>query len=477
MVERGLTSTRQWLVALGVLLGACVIGALLPWYVQKMGDGAARLAALPVLLLLGFLLAVDRKFLLLLIILFRASADLLFENTKLSFGGVQTGVGGLVNLFVLMIAVLLVMEKPDAVPRKTILVMWAAFLLTALMGVAASPVKAEALKVFLALLSYLAIFVSAFYFVNSSRDFGACVRIVLWSSAIPVLYSFVDAAMGIQSSGIEGFRLKSTFTHPNIFACYLTLVIALVLYAMKSARMALGPAKRHWLGAYLALLLFLLVLTKTRSAWIATFVVFVLYALFFERRYLAYLMLLPVAAAILPGVGARLRDLDEHNQFAQFAALNSFEWRRLIWETGLEWMRPARYLLGYGLDAFRHYSPQFFPLAGNFNPGAHNVYVQWLFEVGVVGLCALTWLFGTLAWRIKGMLQFDRLGAFIALSLLAAYLTISFSDNMFWYLAFNWYFWFVLGAACAAVTRAGTEGREAGGARSGVQAAGAGAGA
>ncbi len=457
MVERELIANRYWVTALAVLLLACGIGAFLPMYVLKMGDGVARLAALPALLLLGFLLVIDRKRLLLLIILFRASADLLLESTKLSFGGVQTGVGGLINAFVLMIALLLFLEKPALVPRKAIMVMWSAFLLTALVGVAAAPVKSEAIKIYLALVSYLAVFVSAFSFVASGRDFRVCVRIVLWSSAIPVLYSLVDLALNAHAGGAYGVRLRSTFMHPNIFACYLTVIIALVLYALKSPAFGLNPGRRSWLAAYLLLLLVLLLLTKTRSAWIATLLMFVLYGLFFERRYLAYLIVAAACAMLIPSVQERLLDLEGRNQFAQYATLNSFAWRRLIWETGLQWMRPDHYLIGYGLDSFRYYSPQFFPLAGRFNPGAHNIYVQWLFEVGVIGLASLAWLFASLAWRLRAMLHFDRLGGFVALSLLAAYLTIAASDNMFWYLAFNWYFWFVLGAACATIVRVEAE--------------------
>jgi hypothetical protein len=31
------------------------------------------------------------------------------------------------------------------------------------------------------------------------------------------------------------------------------------------------------------------------------------------------------------------------------------------------------------------------------------------------------------------------------------YLIVSFSDNMFRYLVFNWYFWFIVGGACSLV--------------------------
>lgn len=45
----------------------------------------------------------------------------------------------------------------------------------------------------------------------------------------------------------------------------------------------------------------------------------------------------------------------------------------------------------------------------------------------------------------------DRLGAFVAMILIVGYLISSLSDNMMAYLAYGWYFWFTIGAACAVV--------------------------
>jgi O-antigen ligase len=108
-------------------------------------------------------------------------------------------------------------------------------------------------------------------------------------------------------------------------------------------------------------------------------------------------------------------------------------------------------VLGYGLDSFRQYSVTFFPLANpaDIGPGAHNVYVQLFFELGVLGLIAFFWLFGRLASWLRSLATTDRLGSVIASGLTLAYLVASVSDNMFSYLSFNWYFWFLQGAACA----------------------------
>ncbi|MFY0100015.1 hypothetical protein ABTQ08_21355, partial [Acinetobacter baumannii] len=81
-------------------------------------------------------------------------------------------------------------------------------------------------------------------------------------------------------------------THPNILAFYLTLIISLGLYVLKSPTFKLSQLQRFAFTGYLGVLMVLLLLTQTRSAWAAVLVLFVLYGLMFERRYLIYLLVL-----------------------------------------------------------------------------------------------------------------------------------------------------------------------------------------
>ncbi|NMM39123.1 MAG: O-antigen ligase family protein [Glaciimonas sp.] len=449
MGKRLLLTTEQFSVATIILI-AILVGLSLPAYVGAMDDSIARSMALPALLFLGLLLLYSRILLLMLILLFRSSGDVIFESTRVSLGAIQIGVGGLINVFVILIALLLVIEKPSIVPKK-MLTIWVPFLVLALAGVVISPVKGDAIRVLLALISYFAIFVSAFYVVRSPDDFKRCVRLILWSSVLPATYALVDIALHGGTGGPNGARLQSTFSHPNIFAFYLTLVVSLGFYVLKSDTITLSKGNKLVLTAYTFLMLALLMLTQTRSAWIACFSLFAAYGLFFERRYLLYLFLAPLFALLIPSVRDRLLDLGSGNEVVQYAKLNSFAWRVYLWESAFNWMRPANYLLGYGLDSFQHYSPTFFPLAGKTNFNAHNLYVQWIFELGALGLFAYLWLFGCLLWLLRKMLPINKLGGFILILLVIQYLMVSFSDNMAAYLAFNWYFWFIAGSACAVV--------------------------
>ncbi|NMG46096.1 hypothetical protein GPA22_20460 [Aromatoleum toluvorans] len=431
----------------GALIVALAVGLALPLYADAMAGNPVRLLALPALLVLAIIFLYDRLVLLALVLLLRAAGDLVFESTRVDLGGLAIGFGGLVNAFVILIAVLLVAARPERFPRR-IASAWAGFLVVALVGVALAPNLGDAVRTYLGLLSYFAVFVSAFYFVKGEGDFKVCVKLVLLSSLLPVAYGLAELAMhGL--GGLQAFRMKSTFAHPNIFAFYLTLVLLVSLYALKSPAVRLTPLRRVLLTAYVPLLLGELLLTQTRSAWVACFAIFALYALLFERRYLVYLLLAPALALMVPGVRERVLDLGSGNEVVQYAKLNSFAWRLQIWEFGLRWIRPENLPLGYGLGAFKHFAPVFFPYSGGVNFGAHNIYVQILFELGAIGLAAFAWLVARLFASLRHMAAVDRLGAFVAIALVVEYLIISASDNILSYLAFNWYVWFVLGAACA----------------------------
>lgn len=442
----------ELLPILSCLAVAVLAGAAMPLYGMAMGESVAKLLVLPAALALLFLLIFNRMLLLTLILLFRASGDVVLETTRFAIGGYAIGVGGLINACVCLIAVLIVLQHKERINWPGVKI-WLPFLCVFYAGVLYSPTPGDAIRLALAISSYFAVFMAAYFYVQSVDDLARCFRIVLWSSVIPVLYAFVDLATNQGAMGLHGFRLQSTFTHPNILAFYLILVIAVLLYAVKSERFEVSPPMRKALWAYMFLIVGLLLMTKTRSAWVACFAMFVLYALMFERRYLVYLTLAAVAALFVPAVQERLLDLGAVNPFDPYARLNSFAWRQLIWEDGLRWMEPVRYVFGYGVSGFAHYSPGFFSMSGGTRFGAHNVYVQLFFDLGIVGLMAYLALLWGLFRAICRVAAQDRLGAFVAAALIVQYAIISGSDNMLSYLAYNWYVWFVTGAAVAVVAR------------------------
>lgn len=441
---RYLSDNQTGILPILFLGGAALAAGIgIPIYVGEFGDSTAAMFALPMLLLLSALFVVNRTWLLLLILITRAAADIVLESTRSS----GIGAGALINACVILLTLTLVFEKPKAAPG-VMLRPWLPFFLTALYGVAMSPEIGDAARLCLTWLSNLAVFVAAFHVVKTPDDFRFFVRLILWSSALPALYALYDIATNFGGAG--EFRLQSTFTHPNIFAFYLMLVVSLGFYMIKSRPP--GQAVRHaFLGAYLLFLVGLLILTQTRSAWLACFAVFFAYGLMFQRRYLLYLALAAALGLLIPAVRDRVVDLASADVVAHQAKMNSFAWRVALWDAALQWMEPIRYAFGYGIGAFRENAPVFFAQGDGIRWDAHNVYVQWFFDLGAIGLVAYLWIHARLLYLLRPLLRIDRLLGFVIIALIASYLFVSLSDNMMFYLVFNWYFWFTVGAACAIV--------------------------
>lgn len=440
---RAFDALRRYWAVLAILLLGGLLGAFLPIYSEMTSGSLSALVAVPALLLLMCCIAYDRKFLLIMILLLRASGDVFLESTR---------IGGLINVAVVMLATLLVLEQPRLFPRRY-LAPWALFLALCVFGVVMSPLKFEALRVLIAQMSYFSMFVAAFYMVRKPEDLQYYMKVLLASSVIPVLYSAVDFALHHNENGGGGYRIRSTFSHANIFAFYLTLMIGLTFYMFKQATARRDQFWRScgW-ALYLLVLLGLLVGTRTRSAWLACFLMFFVYAIFFERKYFIYMLLAGVVGMFLPGVADRLTDLASGNQVGTYAKLNSYAWRVYLWESGLNWMAPRDFVLGRGLQAFKDQVVYFFPLASGVHWNAHSVYVQLIYETGIVGLLFYLRLYYAALRQLFGMIKLDRMAAFVVLMAVFNFLLAAYSDNLLDYLNFNWYLWFLIGAGCAYVS-------------------------
>lgn len=432
-------SNNLLLVVLFVL--ASIFG-LLTAVLSEFIDNPLKLVAIPILIALLFLYFYNRSYLMLLIILSRASLDPL-----LTWSGV--GLGGALNILVISICILFLFSKSD-VARAPFFRMWFPFLFLVMFSVLYSPDKIYSFRFTLLLLSYCVLFIIPFYLVRSVKDAGDIIKVLVISSFIPICYALFELATG-RAITVDGIRLKSTFTHPNVFAFYLVVVITFSLYLLKNTVFLLAKSKRILLVLYMLLMIALLLLTKTRGAWLACIEVFVFYGVFFERKILVYIVVAGVSALALPAVQDRLSDLvqgSEYAQYAQYAKLNSYEWRVQLWLSALEWVK-LKPILGYGINSFKLYSPTFFPLESINGFDAHNVYIQLLFDIGVVGL--LSYLFVLLnlfAW-LKKIYPQDKPGIAIIASLVVAYVIASYSDNILHYHALNWYFWGLMGFICA----------------------------
>lgn len=439
------------LFVLAAILAVSLVSGLICIIV---GDFAAVRPAfavvLPIAILMVFAFLLQPKWLVVGVLLLRAVANPLLEQTKVPGVG---GLGGLTNLLIIGLAFLMASRATLRIPK----VVWWTFLpfmLMQLIGLTYSPDLDRSARLVLGQLSTFAMFVLAFQLVEDEKSFDQSLKVLMVSSVFVAAYTVYAIAAGVShytpdAEGAAVSRYSGPFPHANILACYLVLMVGIVLLAWKQGRIFTGLTGRLACVLYLLALLVLVFITKTRGAWVALVFLFFLYGAMYERRYLVYLVIGAMLAMLVPDVRDRVLDITHGNQVVQYGRLNTFAWRVFIWQCGLSWMEPARYLTGYGGESFAFYSNTFFPQAFGGHPAAHNIFVQVLFEWGLLGFLALLWMFWNLLRSLLKSSTGDPFLAPIGCGLIAAYVLMSSSDNVLAYIVFNLYFWYAVGIILA----------------------------
>ena len=167
-----------------------------------------------------------------------------------------------------------------------------------------------------------------------------------------------------------------------------------------------------------------------------------------NRKFLLALPLLPLAL-LLPSVADQFSDLNSGNEASTEevlkgkVTLNAYAWRQKLWEYALIDSADDR-ALGKGIDSFRYYVPYFFPLERETD--AHSGYIQAIYELGIPGLVAYVGLYLGLmlaVWRLRSA---SRQLTYLTIAFIVGNLMINYSDNLPYYLDYNWYTWAIFGA-------------------------------
>lgn len=432
---------------LGMTAGAAVILSL-PFAEKNF----IFLVGVPFLFLVLVLAVVRIEAVVLLLLFSRALLDPFLEGTRIIGGGF--GLGALINLFVIALTGILFLRTLQWPAVDGLQKSWFFYLLFNAAAVVLSPVPVPAVKLFFNLVTYACMALLPFFLIRSASGVRFWLKALLGSSLLPVLAAHADWARGGIYFEDAGQRILGSFTHPNILAFYLVLVLAQVFLILKTPSFQLSRLQRNLLWLYLADLILLLVATKSRNAWIACWLFFLVYGLLKDRRLLLACIAVPPFLLLLPDVRDRIKDLCYGTGSDSASRLNSFAWRLKLWKAGFEAALRENFLFGHGLGSFKILSTRFF--ISDAGVGAHNVYLEILFETGLAGFTAFLAIFASSGAKLFAAFKKTALGPWsavyaAALAYLASYLFACAGDNMLYYLSFNWYCWFFLGVMLCAV--------------------------
>lgn len=288
----------------------------------------------------------------------------------------------------------------------------------------------------------------SFVLTRSRNDARRILLSILLSSVIPLAFGVWQFATGdgYPEEFVRIERIYGTFGHPNVFGMYL---FSIVVSAIVFLRVFSEKTKEKLLasGILLACLVALLP-TLARVAWVITFVFFALLAVFRFRKWILPLMLIPAMLVIFVGP-VRNRVSDALTPSADSSVL----WRMNIWNDAYgQTVSSGRVFLGFGLNTFSTlisglHSEEFG------SAEAHNDFVKFFVEGGIIGLSIYLFWLGWFALRLfrishdSGSESRLREFSFLLLLFLVSLALASFSDAVFKSTPIQWIFWILVGVA------------------------------
>jgi putative inorganic carbon (HCO3(-)) transporter len=403
-------------VALGSGHGRFVSGAMLP----LAAIGAAVFA---------WLVFARFELFVLTILAIRAALD--------AFGGLGGGLGaaGAVSVIFLCVGTIWLFAEPIArrVPVPSFVWPVTAFVGAGALSILVAKNQVGAIEDVIRFATLVLIVLVLNQLLTTPRALKHLLVAVYLSLAIPALVGAYQVATksGFHVSA-EFSRVRGTFDHPNPFSIYLTMLIVMgVALLLKVERRSV---KLLLLGAIGLCGVFLL-LTYTRSAWIATVAGLLVVAFFEGKRLLPFMGFAVVLVVMLvPSVAMRFSDLSTETTQSG-AAGNSLVWRFEYWQQALQLSENP--IVGAGLRTVQ--------ASTDVSKEPHNDFIRVYVETGLIGLSAYLWFLFSLARSARRSIRNTRspLEHSVAVGFagcLAAFLLLSLVSNVISQLVILWYF-------------------------------------
>lgn len=276
-------------------------------------------------------------------------------------------------------------------------------------------------------------------------------------------YTGIDFIKGYffgHKNPVLGGRINSTFSDANAFGAYLLPVIGLVIHFLFTS--IARQKSWFWAGAwafFLGLLLACLCWTYSRSSWIGFLVIlFVMVLLDRRKRLFVGTLLFVFIIIFLPSLNnVRHMGLMSNGGFQReigaLYVLEHGEWERnFLWKKAISIIRSSP-IHGTGLNTYSRIIMR--------DPNrrtwwyAHNCYLQWAAETGLLGLACFLWMLFVLlrhgfdyCQRIKELWPLTILQG--SVSGLSGFLVQSSFDNTFFTVQLGVLMWLIFGLIVAA---------------------------
>lgn len=393
----------------------------------------------------------DFSGLFLLLLVLRSSLDV-FTNTGLVLGDVMFNVPSAVGIYILAGGCLYLLIKKNSVfPLISVYYGLWLVILVPFVGLTIYNFGSEgaiAVRELTRLLTILMVFLATYNLVDPANIKKFLAAIML-SLMVPLGVGYFQLFTGTGMVLNDIHRIYGTIAHPNSYALFIVLFLGLTYWKWRK------NYGKIW-GLLLLLELVALISTVSFNGMIMFFLLLNI-ILWQENFYYKVSIVLTILVFILvlsqnDQVQQRIQEVKEANfqHNIQHQELgDSISWRLATWWHLVKLWREQPFT-GYGLQATNIINPIIMP---DGEPAeAHNDYLKYLLETGIVGF-SLYLMFNVLVavaifweYKVARNLQIKRL-LFVLLAVFISWQIGSLSSNFLRATAFQFYFWAALGVA------------------------------
>ncbi|OGY25110.1 MAG: hypothetical protein A2Y57_00580 [Candidatus Woykebacteria bacterium RBG_13_40_7b] len=295
-------------------------------------------------------------------------------------------------------------------------------------------------------IEYAFLYFIAFWLVKEDQRFSRVIFsfFILISLLLSVLgffqlYFFPDFSFMVQYGwDPHQFRLLSTFFDPNFIGGFFVLSIALILGELFKKHKA---AEDPFLFLSLLSIGIALVLTFSRSAYLALTVVVAFFTFFRSKKIFLVAMILGLGlAAGIPRIQQRITGAVQLDPSARA--------RLVSWENTLEIARD-NLLFGVGYNSFRYAQDRYefvaLEASGHSSAGSDSSLLLILATTGIPGLLIYFWILSKIFWdSVKKFMEDNLIGLVVAASLIALLAHSQFVNSLLYPWVLIW-FWILVG--------------------------------
>ncbi len=381
------------------------------------------------------------------IVILRTFVDFFSSYFSLSITeNIQLNIASIFALLLIVLSIIFIALYWNFIPKIYLIAPFLLFIGFSIISIFYSIDKTATIQEAIRLISIFLSFITAYILtlkISQAREI--IVSTILISAIVPIMfaiYQFMTNSGITDSTGTEG-RLFGTFTHPNAFASFLLLLVAILTY--KIFAINIKYPERNFSKVLIFFVITILILTFSRGSWLALLIFFTIFSLIKAPK-LLFIIFSFIVLLFFTSQTVHDRIEDIYNPPSN----SSIRWRIKQWKNAISaWQLSPIYGYGSGTEIKIHEQELGFH-AGN--PYTHNDFIKSLQETGIIGFILFVFLIlTTILFLIKQYHDIkktdEKLFVLVVLLFFISEIVFGMSSNIWRGTAVEWLIWTLVASA------------------------------